>query len=157
MMREFLTLCFTALVFFTIPDAQARHHPDNYRPKHTNRSVTAPWLQEAIRWVDSGPRQLGVRTDLWCAAGVNKFLKNVGIKGTGSDRARSFSKYGKASKPVPGAIAVMHRGKNSGHVAVVVRDLGTHVLTVSPNSHGKVRYVKFSKASIYAYRWPPVA
>lgn len=154
MMREFLTLCFTAVVFFTTPSAHARHHPDSYRPSPKHIGASAPWLQEAIRWVDSGPRQLGVRTNLWCAAGVNKFLANVGVKGTGSDMARSFSKYGKSSKPVPGAIAVMHRGGNSGHVAVVVRDLGTHVLTVSPNSHGKVRYVKFAKSSIYAYRWP---
>lgn len=156
-MKSALTALIVTLLFFYPPIANARHHPINHRPAHTHLGVSAPWLQEAIRWVDAGPHQLGVRSTLWCAAGVNKFLKNVGVKGTNSDMARSFSNYGKASKPVPGAIAVMKRGKTGGHVAVVVRDLGTHVLTVSPNSHGKVRYVKFAKASIYAYRWPVVA
>jgi uncharacterized protein (TIGR02594 family) len=116
----------------------------------------ASWLDEAISAVGLSPKQLGVRRTLWCAAGTNKILRKAGIKGTGSDMASSFAGWGKPTTARPGAIAVMKR-KGGGHVAIVVKDLGNKVLTVSPNSRGKVRYVKFAKSRIYTYRWPSQA
>lgn len=116
---------------------------------------SAPWLKEAEKWVGATAQQLGVRPSLWCAAGLNKWLDKAGVKGTKSDRAASFAKFGKKSEPVPGAIAVMHRGKGGGgHVAIVVKDLGNKVLTISANYSNKVSYATYSKSSIYAYRWP---
>lgn len=121
-----------------------------------NTAQAAPWLDEAISAVGLGPKQLGVRRSLWCAAGTNKILRKAGIKGTGSDSASSFARWGKPTTARPGAIAVMKR-KGGGHVAIVVKDLGSSVLTVSPNSRNKVRYVKYAKSRIYTYRWPASA
>jgi uncharacterized protein (TIGR02594 family) len=131
-----------ALAMFAFTPAQAAH---------------APWLEMAKAQVGKTAGQLGVRRNLWCAAGTNKILRKAGYRGTGSDAARSFARWGRATTARPGAIAVMRRGKSGGHVAIVVKDLGSTVLTVSPNSRGKVRYVKFSKKRIYAYRWPASA
>jgi uncharacterized protein (TIGR02594 family) len=124
---------------------------------HVTPAQSAPWLDEAMDAVGKTASQLGVRRSLWCAAGTNKILRKAGYRGTGSDAARSFASWGRATNAKPGAIAVMRRGKRGGHVAIVVKDLGSSVLTVSPNSRGKVRLVKFSKSRIYAYRWPASA
>lgn len=118
-----------------------------------SQAQAAPWLDEALSVVGLGPQQLGVRRTLWCAAGTNRILSRAGVRGTGSAMASSFARWGKATTARPGAIAVMKR-KGGGHVAIVVKDLGKTVLTVSPNSRGKVRMVKFPKSRIYAYRWP---
>lgn len=143
MLKSLLTTIAVCLVMIT--EAQAKS-----RPMYTG----IPWLDEAIHFIGSGPSEVGVRKNLWCAAGVNKFLKNKGYKGTGSDKASSFATYGKSTKPKPGAIAVMARKGGGGHVAIVVKDLGSKVLTVSPNYSNTVKYVTYNKSEIYAYRWP---
>lgn len=143
MLRSLLTTIAVCTVAINHANAQSR-----------KMYTGIPWLDEAIHFIGSGPSEVGVRKNLWCAAGVNKFLKNKGLKTTGSDRADSFAKYGKKTTSRPGAIAVMHRKGGGGHVAIVVKDLGSKVLTVSPNYTNSVKYVTYSKSEIYTYRWP---
>ena len=82
-----------------------------------------PLVDEARRWIGSSAHELGVRSTLWCAAAVNKWLQDIGVRGTGSDQAASFAKYGhKLPGPQVGAIAVMWRGKGGGHAGVVSGD-----------------------------------
>lgn len=140
MLKSLLTTIAVLLVVVT--EAQAKMY------------TGIPWLDEAINFIGSGPSEVGVRKNLWCAAGVNKFLKNKGYKGTGSDKASSFAHYGKSTTARPGAIAVMARKGGGGHVAIVVKDLGSKVLTVSPNYSNRVKYATYSKSQIYSYRWP---
>lgn len=126
------------------------------RVKHTvEASYDAPvWLTEAQRWLGARARDLGVRRNLWCAAGLNKWLQRVGLRGTRSDAARSFASYGRPSSIRPGAIAVMTRGRYGGHVGIVVKDLGSHVRVLGANQGNRVSYHNFPKRRIYAYRWP---
>jgi len=115
---------------------------------------------EAARHVGKGPHELALhRLTLWCATAVNKILADVGLKGTGSDWAKDFEDWGRATKPKPGAIAVAHRkcGKPylCGHVAIVKRVKGNTVTVVSPNGGGnKVRLVTYPVKKFHAYREP---
>ena len=122
-------------------------------------AVTTPtsapsWLHEAQRWIGARARDLGVRSTLWCAAGLNKWLRSAGLQGTNSDAARSFASYGKPTTAQPGAIAVMKRGRNGGHVGIVVSDLGSSVRIIAANQSNRVSYGVYSKRQIYAFRWP---
>ena len=71
---------------------------------------------------------------LKCAVNVNAALAARGIRGTGSAWARSFLNWGRASHPVPGAVAVYSRGRRSGHVALVSRVEGGRVYVLNPSS-----------------------
>lgn len=72
---------------------------------------------------------------LKCAVNIGVALAELGIKGTGSAWAKSYLHWGRASGPVPGAVAVFSRGKRGGHVAIVhdVRPDGT-VIYLNPSS-----------------------
>ena len=63
------------------------------------------------------------KTTPWCAAFVNAVLKEAGIKGTGSNLARSFLRWGVPVEGTPelGDIIVFKRGNSSwqGHVGFV--------------------------------------
>lgn len=120
-----------------------------------SKATEAPWLDRAQHYVGAGPKKVGVkRQTLWCAEGLNAFLRMVGIKGTGSAMASSFANYGKPTKARRGAIAVMKR-KGGGHVGIVVKDMGDKVQVLSANStNGKVAIGTIKKSRIYAYRWP---
>lgn len=89
---------------------------------------------------------------LMCAANVNAELARRGIRGTGSRAARSFLKWGRASPPVPGAVAVYARGRKGGHVAIVSRVTNGRVYVFNPSSR-KRRWVEmiYPKRAI-AYR-----
>lgn len=117
-------------------------------------------LAEASKWINAGPRALGVRLDLWCAAAVNKILANIGLPGTGSDAAASFDDYGRRlAAPKPGAIAVgrrYHRGRLvGGHVGIVQAVEGNRVILISPNGAGnRVRLQTYSATRFYTFRDP---
>jgi hypothetical protein len=74
---------------------------------------------------------------LICAVNVGAALAERGIKGTGSALALSYLRWGQASGPVPGAVAVSSR-RGGGHVAIVSRvDAGqVYVWNPSPRGHG---------------------
>jgi uncharacterized protein (TIGR02594 family) len=113
-------------------------------------------VNEARRWIGASAPQLGVRRTLWCAAAMNKWLRNIGYRGTGSDMARSFANYGQhVSGPQIGAIAVMSRGKRGGHVGIVsgIAANGNPVI-ISGNHGRRVAESVYPRSRIYAYVMP---
>jgi hypothetical protein len=74
---------------------------------------------------------------LICAINVNSALAERGIRGTGSAVAKAFLGWGRASAPVPGAVAVSSRGKRGGHVAIVSRVEDGQVYVWNPSSRGR--------------------
>lgn len=117
-------------------------------------AATKLLLDEAQASVDRTARQLGVRLDLWCMAAINKWLGRIGVKGTGSDLAVSVRRWGVASKPVPGAIALKPRKGGSGHVVIVKAVRGKTLIAISPNHRGKVREARYPLRVFTAFRAP---
>jgi hypothetical protein len=88
---------------------------------------------------------------LVCAINVNAELARRGIRGTGSALAKSFLPWGRASGPVPGAVAIYDR-RGGGHVAIVSRVVGGRVYVWNPSSRsGQWREVEYRRRAI-AYR-----
>jgi uncharacterized protein (TIGR02594 family) len=120
--------------------------------------VSSDLLNEANRWIGTNPTGW---SRVWCARFMNFVLKRTGYAETGSDAASSFASYGRRVwGPMVGAIAVMSRGKNGGHVGVVtgVAEDGK-IIVVSGNhkSTGNGRVVgvgHYPPSRIYSYRMP---
>ncbi|MGN1285913.1 MAG: TIGR02594 family protein [Bradyrhizobium sp.] len=95
------------------------------------------------------------RSSLWCARFMNMVLQQTGHRGTGSDMASSFAKYGtRVSGPQVGAIAVMGR-RGGGHVGIITGvDAKGNPIMISGNSSHRVREVPVSPGRIYAYVMP---
>ncbi len=138
------------LVLFSLPlisqvEAKAKH----------KKQPTAH-VENFFEWPKQQIQKAGkfIRGRLVCARNVNAELARRGIKGTGSRMAKSFLKWGRASRPVPGAVAVYSRGKRGGHVAIVSRVVGNKVYVLNPSSR-KQRWVEtiYNKRAI-AYRVP---
>jgi len=70
--------------------------------------------------------------------------------------AKSFASYGKRlSGPKIGAIAVMNRGRNGGHVGVVSGfDSHGNPIIISGNHTRRVAEAVYSRSRIYAYVTP---
>lgn len=100
------------------------------------------------------PRRF-VRGRLICAVNVNAALAERGIQGTRSALAKSFLRWGKPSRPVPGAVTVFNRGRSgkSGHVAIVhhVKSNGT-VIYLNPSSRRQAWVVGPYRARPIAFR-----
>lgn len=110
-------------------------------------------VAEARRYIGGNPTG---RSRLWCARFMNMVLQKVGLRGTGSDMARSFASYGhRVSGPQVGAIAVMSRGRRGGHVGVVSGiDKKGNPIVVSGNHGRRVAEAVYSKSRVYAYVMP---
>lgn len=74
-----------------------------------------------------------IRGRLVCAKNVNAELARRGIQGTGSAQAKSFLRWGRASRPVPGAVAVYAR-RGGGHVAIISRIERGRVYVLNPSA-----------------------
>ncbi|MHC2254004.1 uncharacterized protein (TIGR02594 family) [Bradyrhizobium embrapense] len=110
--------------------------------------------------VDTARRYLGGgnptgRSSLWCARFMNMVLQQTGHRGTGSDMASSFAKYGqRVSGPQVGAIAVMGR-RGGGHVGIITGvDAKGNPIMISGNSSHRVRELPVPRGRIYAYVMP---
>ena len=114
-------------------------------------------LLEALRWRGRTAKQLGLPSRLWCADFMNFVLKHAGGEGTQSRAARSFLKFGRILQgPRVGAIAVLYRGPNNGHVGVVRGTDGDgNPIIVSGNYADKVMQAVVSKSLILGYVMPP--
>ncbi len=86
---------------------------------------------------------------------MNMVLQRTGHRGTGSDLAFSFARYGqRVSGPQVGAIAVMGR-RGGGHVGVVSgTDANGNPIVISGNNGNRVRETPISRGRIYAYVMP---
>jgi uncharacterized protein (TIGR02594 family) len=110
-------------------------------------------VSEARRYVGTNPTD---RRSLWCARFMNLVLERSGYQGTGSDKASSFARYGRrVFGPQIGAIAVMSRGRNGGHVGVVsgIDESGNPII-ISGNHNNLVAEAPYPRGVIYAYVMP---
>lgn len=121
--------------------AKARHPTKHKKPRRrpppgvvTPLTMAGGFRREVGRAVET-VRGHFIRGRLVCAANVGQELARRGIKGTGSRLAKSYLSWGRASPPVPGAVAVFNRGRKGGHVAIVhsVKPDGT-VIYLNPSS-----------------------
>jgi uncharacterized protein (TIGR02594 family) len=145
--------------------AQQRHArpaPDAARLKSTPAVGTQRpmfgWpklVTEARKYVGTNPT---ARKKLWCATFMNMVLARTGYSGTGSDAARSFASYGKRiDEPRVGAIAVLTRGKNGGHVGIVTGvDANGNPIIISGNHGKRVGEATYSRNRVIAYVMPAV-
>jgi len=115
--------------------------------------ASADPVSEARRWIGLNPTS---RDTLWCATFMNFVLERSGYQGTGSDAAKSFASYGqRVSGPQVGAIAVMTRGKNGGHVGIVSGiDQAGNPIVISGNHGKKVGEGVYPRGRVYAYVLP---
>jgi uncharacterized protein (TIGR02594 family) len=109
-------------------------------------------VSEARRYLGGNPTGRG---SLWCARFMNMVLQHEGYRGTGSDMASSFARYGqRVSGPQVGAIAVMGR-RGGGHVGIITGiDAQGNPIMISGNNGNRVREAPISRGRIYAYVMP---
>ena len=110
-------------------------------------------VREARKYMGTNPT---ARDRLWCATFMNMVLAKVGYSGTNSDAARSFAQYGhRIYEPRVGAIAVLTRGKNGGHVGVVSGvDPHGNPIIISGNHGRKVGEAIYPRSRVIAYVMP---
>ena len=115
--------------------------------------ASADPVSEARRWIGTNPTD---RSTLWCARFMNFVLERSGFRGTGSDAASSFASYGqRVSGPQIGAIAVMTRGRNGGHVGIVSGvDAAGNPIIISGNHNKRVGEGTYPRGRVYAYVIP---
>jgi uncharacterized protein (TIGR02594 family) len=87
---------------------------------------------------------------------MNFVLERAGYRGSGSDMARSFARYGRRiSGPHVGAIAVMSRGRRGGHVGVVSGiDANGNPIIISGNHNNQVAEATYPRGRVHAYVMP---
>jgi uncharacterized protein (TIGR02594 family) len=109
-------------------------------------------VAEARRYLGGNPTGRG---SLWCARFMNMVLQHSGYRGTGSDMASSFARYGqRVSGPQVGAIAVMGR-RGGGHVGIITGiDAAGNPIMISGNNGNRVREAPISRGRISAYVMP---
>ena len=114
--------------------------------------------REALNWVGATSRQVGVPyPDLWCADFINFILRRTGHTTTNSRAAKSFLDYGKRiDSPRVGAIVVLQRGRNNGHVGIVRGTDGAgNIIVISGNHGNKVWESPYPKSRVLGYVIPP--
>jgi uncharacterized protein (TIGR02594 family) len=112
---------------------------------------------EALKWVGATSRQVGVPyPDLWCADFINFVLRRTGHPTTNSRAAKSFLDYGKRiDSPRVGAIVVLTRGNNGGHVGIVRGTDGAgNIIVISGNHGNKVWESPYPKERVLGYVIP---
>ena len=113
---------------------------------------------EALKWMGASSRQVGVPyPDLWCADFVNFILRRTGHPTINSRAAKSFLDYGKRiDSPRVGAIVVLTRAKNGGHVGIVRGTDGAgNIIVISGNHGNKVAESMYPKSRVLGYVIPP--
>lgn len=109
-------------------------------------------------YLTTGGENLDPATTAWCAAFVNASLGQGGIKGTGSNLARSFLEWGQAvDTPAEGDVVVLSRGADPtyGHVgfyAGLNPDGTVRVLGGNQGRQGVVSYANFPTRRVLGYR-----
>ncbi|WP_268934853.1 NlpC/P60 family protein [Sphingomonas sp. Leaf37] len=103
----------------------------------------------------------------WCASFVNWCLREAGVRGNNSARARDFGSWGrKLDTARYGCIVHLHRaprgvdastGSSSGnHVAFFISQTATHITLLGGNQGNRVRESSYplSQYRVMAMRWP---
>ena len=113
---------------------------------------------ESLKWIGATSQQVGVPyPKLWCADFINFILRRTGHATTNSRAAKSFLDYGKRiDQPRVGAIVVLQRGKNGGHVGIVRGTDGAgNIIVISGNHGNKVWESMYPKSRVLGYVIPP--
>lgn len=156
MLNRLLTALFCVLIF-AVPShagqsprgflkvAQASMHGGR-EALFMGKPVSKRQVEKAFRGsnaVSIAKRYLGTNPTgwnrLWCARWLNMVEQKAGRKGTGSNFAKSFARYGKPvslANARPGDIVVTGR-KGGGHVGYLVTKNGKTVTLISGNSGGR--------------------
>lgn len=108
-------------------------------------------------YLKNGGANLDPRTTAWCAAFVNSTLAQAGSRGTGSNMARSFLKWGAPTQePKPGDIAVFSRGDPRGaygHVGFYQgRDANGNIQVLGGNQSDSVSVASYPAARLLGFR-----
>lgn len=95
----------------------------------------------------------------WCSSFVCWCLESSGIKSTRSAAARSFLNWGKSvsrSAAEIGDIVIFKRGNSSwqGHVAFLVKDLGTYIEVLGGNQSDSVSIDRYRSTDLLGIRRP---
>jgi uncharacterized protein (TIGR02594 family) len=152
-----------ALQHAAIGHAKARAAREERAARLVSRPITEPPKRPLFGWpalVSEARKYLGTnptaRSRLWCATFMNLVLAKVGYAGTNSDAAKSFAAYGhRVSEPEIGAIAVLSRGKNGGHVGVVSGiDKNGNPIIISGNHGHQVGEAIYPRSRVIAYVMP---
>jgi uncharacterized protein (TIGR02594 family) len=116
-------------------------------------SASSSLISEARRWIGTNPTG---RSSLWCGHFMNFVLSRTGHRVHNSNLARSFAAYGRhVSGPQVGAIAVMSRGAQGGHVGIVTGvDRSGNPIVISGNVSKRVEEIPFPRSRILAYVMP---
>jgi len=137
--------------------ARTTNHPAKPRGLATTFSTAGVgnphWVSVARQYKGTNPTK---RRSLWCADFMNLVLERSGLQGTSSSMARSFVNYGqRISGPKVGAIAVISRGRNGGHVGIVTGiDSNGNPIILSGNHNNTVAEAPYSAKRVIAYVWP---
>jgi len=119
---------------------------DFYSKRNTSVRTVGAVIARGVNAVDIAMRHIGKNptgmSRLWCARYVGMVERKAGRKGTGSDLARSYEKYGKAVGSIKqvrrGDIVVLGRGKRGGHVGYATgRTVSGKIELISGNSGGQ--------------------
>ncbi len=123
------------------------------RPSYIDRYLL---VAEMRKYLGTNPTKW---RSVWCAVYMNMILRKLGYKGTGSASARSFTDYGKRIHgPKVGAIAVLSRGRDGGHVGVVQGvDRHGNPIIVSGNHGHRVGVGTYPRSRVIAYVVPTPA
>lgn len=94
----------------------------------------------------------------WCSAFVNWCITQAGLQGTDSAWARSWLNWGQEAdwnNLIPGAVVVLQRGENSGHVGFFVdTDAGGQIKLLGGNQGDRVCEAWFPQSRILRIRIP---
>ena len=125
--KQFVIAIFSAIAFLITPQAsKADPFSDAERATYQVFNFAGGVIGTAASYLGMHERKNGAalkrvtkvnpaRTP-WCAAFVNGVLRQNGRKGTGSNAASSFTRYGSAtSNPAPGDVALIRRRGGSGY------------------------------------------
>lgn len=139
-------------------ESQARGNLLSTASRFVGRSENNPRdrniLMELFR---AGGQNVDPRIVAWCAAFVNAVLAANGLRGTGSNMARSFENFGEAvTNPQAGDIAVFRRNGptgREGHVGFFSRfDANGNPVIVSGNSGDQVTEQAYNRRDLIGYR-----
>jgi uncharacterized protein (TIGR02594 family) len=136
------------------PNSISASYAASDRPRRRARRMAAvdpsssgSWslIAEARRWIGTNPTG---RSSLWCGHFMNFVLSRTGYRAHNSNVARSFAFYGRRlSGPQIGAIAVMSRGRDGGHVGIISG-------IISGNVNNRVEEIAFPRRLMLAYVTP---
>jgi uncharacterized protein (TIGR02594 family) len=124
------------------------------RPQLATVGAVPALVAEARRYIGTNPTD---RKRLWCARFMNFVLAKLGYAGTDSDAAKSFAYYGRRiSEPRVGAIAVLSRGRNGGHVGVVsgIDAKGDPIIISGNHTRTGVGEGVYARSRVIAYVLP---